>query len=778
MATLIRHWADFVLTNRLFILLFSLILLPVMLFTGKPIPFDNTTERYFVAGDPTLADFNVLLDLFGDNEYLIIGIEMLAENADIFNAEALGAIASLTEFLDSHPAVTQVRSLTNFQYTHAEGDDLRTDDLIEDLFLLTEDPALLQQARSTVLTQPLAIGTLVSEDLRHARIMARVEYRHDTAEHKVQLSNDLYDFIANENFDDEIFALHLSGQPLLNERFETLAAEDTGTLIPLMAVVMIVMLLISFRSFYAAMLPWAVISLGVLAVQEIQSYLGFPHTTVDEALIPTLIIIGIGVAVHVMVEYFHLRHAGLDAKAAAHETIIAIWRPALFTAVTTSAGFLALAVTRIVPVRDFAVLGAIGPLVLFFFALTLLPALLSFVNKVPARTQNAINSGIVTRFAESIPDFTQRHHMKIIWIGVALLLFSLFSLSTLRVDTNYVNLFKQDSPVRSDIEYFDRVFQGVMTVEIVLDSGEPEGIKEPGFLSQVEAFQAWIESRESTGAVNSLVDFLKQINQALHGDDPAWYRLPDSPEMTAQYLLLYDSSGTDEDLSDVKDFDNRYLRLTVPIVNMRASDMDAELRTFKSHLQTEYPELQAMLTGGMVLFNTQDMYTGRGMFQSFSIALVVMSLFFIVLFKSFKYGILSIIPSILPILLTGGIIGLAGVNLDLSTMVVGAMTMGIAVDDAIHVMNRYLSARALGASARQSIGRAMHESGRAVIFSSIVLVLGFTVLTFANFVTIIQVGLFGAIIMFLALLGDLLFLPAILYKVDGVDTPASGNLAQ
>ncbi|MFM1897112.1 MAG: hypothetical protein RLZZ385_2186, partial [Pseudomonadota bacterium] len=547
------------------------------------------------------------------------------------------------------------------------------------------------------------------------------------------------------------------------------AEEDTSLLIPLMAVVMVVMLLVSFRSVTAALLPWVVIGVGVLAVLEIQSYLGLPHTTVDEALVPTLIIIGIGVAVHVLVEYYHFRNDGLDAQAAAHKTILTIWRPALFTAITTSAGFYALSVTRIAPIRDFALLGAIGPLVLFVCALTILPALLSYIRQVPARTQSVINTGLVTRFTGYIPEFTSRHRRTILVCGFGLLVFSFFSLSTLRVDTNYINLFKRENPVRQDVDYFDEIFKGVMTIEVVLDSGVPEGVKDPEFLRQVESFQAWLEERDSVGAVNSLVDVLKQVNEALNGDDPAFRRLPDSPEMAAQFLLLYESSGTDEDLSDLKDFDNRYLRMTVPIVNMRASAMDAELNIIKSELETRYSALDPLLTGGMVLFNAQDMYTGRGMVQSFTIALLVISLFFIVLFRSFKYGVLSMIPSILPILLTGGILGLAGINLDLSTMVVGAMTMGIAVDDSIHVMNRYLASRKNGHSARESIEKAMHESGRAVVFSSVVLVLGFSVLTFANFVTIIQVGLFGAIIMFMALLADLLFLPAILYWIDDKD---------
>lgn len=375
MTTLIQLWADVVINRRIPIIVLTVLLIPALLLTGRPIPFDNTTDRYFVEGDPTLADFDVLLDLFGDNEYLIIGFENLDPHGDILTPDVIDAIDRLTRFLESQPAVTQVRSLVNHQYIHADGDDLRIDDLVEDPAVLIRDPAAMDPLRERILDEPQIIGTLISADLQHARMTARVEYRRDTAAHKVELVQALYAFVEAENLNipDRGYALRLSGQPLLNERFESLAEGDTAILIPLMAVVMVAMLLINFRSPTIAALPWLVIGAGVIVVQEIQSYLGLPHTTVDEALIPTLIIIGTGVAVHVVVEYLLLRARGMDGPGAAHQTVLQIWRPALFTAITTAAGFYALSITGIAPVRDFALLGTIGPLVLFLFALSVLP---------------------------------------------------------------------------------------------------------------------------------------------------------------------------------------------------------------------------------------------------------------------------------------------------------------------------------------------------------------------------------------------------------------------
>lgn len=783
MTALIKAWADFVIAHRLAIIVMTVLLLPLILLTGEDIPFDNTTERYFVAGDPALLDYDQLTELFGDNEYLIIGVEAAGDNADLFNTETLEAISKLSNFLDFHPYITQVRSLMNYQYIHADGDDLSTDYLIDDIEEVTSSRASLQELRSILANEVLAMGTLITEDFRHTRIVGRVEYRAETSEHKVELVQDLYRFIEDENLVSADYSLHLSGYPLVYERFETVSAEDTSFLVPIMIVLMLAILYASFRTWSAALFPWLVIATGLLLVMEIQSYLGIPHTTIDSSALPsTLIIIGIGITVHVLVEFFQFQKLSGDSIQAAHSTIVHLWLPAFFTALTTSVGFYALSVTKIIPMREFALLGAIGPPILFFFSLSVLPAMLSYGSKVSNRAQNSLNLGIAAKITQKVPDFTLKYRNRILSLGAVALLFSVLYLPSIQVDTNYVTLFKQDSVTRQDIEYFDDIFRGMMTLDIVLDSGETDGIKHPDFLRQMETIQSWLAQRDALGPVNSVVDYLKEINQALNADDPDYFRIPDSPEMTAQFFLLYDSSGATEDLSDIKDFDNRYTRLMVPVKNMPASQMQAELDSIMSYMHNNYAQLQPMLTGTMALKTVQDIYVSEGMVLSFGIALLVISILFIILFRSIKYGLLSIIPSILPIILTGSVASFMGIYMDQSTMIVGAMTMGIAVDDAIHVMNRYLAAKKSGATTQQSIEQAMNESGRAVVLSSMVLVCGFSVLCFGSFTTVIYVGLFGSIIMSLALLGDLIFLPAILYLVDGNDelevTPSDASLAK
>lgn len=763
MKHLIHLWARAVIRGRWLVLALSIVLAGLALVAAQNIGYNNSNESYFVEGDPNLTEFNELLERFGDVEYLSVGVQAPQAHPDVFNPETLSVIERLTHFLENRPEVTQVRSLTQYEYTHAEGPVLATDDLIED----TKDPQAIAAARERIGGETMAIGALITEDLKHTRVVARVDYQPGKSDKKMSLMAAVRGFIDEQQFAEQGHPLRLSGQPVFTEQFEVLTKRDQRWINPTMAVIMLVILFVSFRSVTGMLMPWAVIGTGIVWVSGLQGLLGWPHSVVESALVPALIIIGIGISVHVLVEFYHFRARGLDPKAAATAAIEHLWTPAFYTALTTAAGFLALGITELVPVRQFAWLGAIGAMTLFLLAMTLLPALLSFVSAFSPRTERVVDHGLIARLTHALPAFTRRWSRPLTLGGAALLAVSLVLVPQLTVDSNFITYFKEDNPTRVDLEYFDRVYNGIQNIDFVIDSGEESGIHDPAFLQRVAQLQAWLEAQPETGAVNSLVDFHKEINQSLHYEDPQWHRLPDSRQMAAQFLLLYDNTGADEDLTDMKDFYERYLRVSVPIQNMPASETDQFLARVEQQLAQHYPELSVDMTGSLVMYNAQDAYINQGMARSFLIALSIIGLSFIVLFRSFKYGLIALIPSVVPILMTGALLVLLDIHLNLGTMIVGAMTIGIAVDDAIHVTNRYLLARRQGSHTHEAITRAMTESGRAVIFTSLVLVSGFSVMLLGSFIPYIYTGLFAATIMALALLGDLIFLPALLYWVDG-----------
>ena len=480
MNAITNTWASAVIKGRWFILALFALAIGLAINPMSTIDYDNSNDRFFIDGDDNLTNLEMLVDLFGDIDYLSIGIQAREGDQDVFEPETLMMIAELTEFLENHPTVTQVRSLTKYQYTHNDAGMLASDDLLWDL----EDAEVINEARQIMSEETLALGNLITEDYQHTRIVARSEYIKNEDDHKVSFAKDLEAFIAEQQYADEGFHLQLSGQAKTDEQFETLTINDSSWINPTMAGVMIVILFISFRAVSATLLPWLVIGGGIVLTSGLQGVLGWPHSVVESALVPAMIIIGVGVSVHVLVEFYHFRADGMAPKDAAYETVTHLLSPAFFTAFTTSAGFLALGVTKLVPVKEFAVLGAMGSFILFILALTVLPAVLSFIPWFSKRTQQVVDQGFITKLTQKVPAFTHQFRIPLALLGATLLTLSVIIVPRIEVDSNYITYFKESNPTRQALSYFDEQYKGIQNVDIIIDSGEFDGIKQPEFLQK------------------------------------------------------------------------------------------------------------------------------------------------------------------------------------------------------------------------------------------------------------------------------------------------------
>lgn len=765
------RWSQAIVNYRWVVIGLTLLFMALAPLTFNRLYYDNSNEVYFLEHDPNLIAYNNLLDYFGDTDYLMVGVEAREKDGDVFNADTIQMIDELTQFLENHTLVTQVRSLSKYQYTHDDGGMLATDELFEYPEELQDSPEALEEARAVMAKEKLALGSLITEDFKHTRIAARLEHHPNENAHFVKIVHELRSYIEKQGYETQGFNLHLSGIPVINERFETITTSDQAILNPLMGLAMMCILFIVFRSVFATLLPLVVIISTLFLLTAIQALLGFPTTAVNSALVPTMIILSMGASVHVLVEFFQARRRGLTPKEAAVDTTRDLFYAILFTSLTTSFGFIALSITELRPVREFAILAAIGPMMIFILAISTLPAVLSFVPWMPRNTRHKENPHVSKFLTQSLPSYAQRNRKIIAVLGIIISAVSFYGISHIRVDTNVVNYFRESSWVNQDLNYFNEQFKGIANLEVIIDTGEDGGVKNPELLQRADKLQAWLEEQPETGKAVSIIDFYKQIYQSLSEDNPEFFKLPTTPEMAAQFLLLYENTGPDEDLSDMKDFTERYLRLSIPFINMDESKMTATLKKVEAEIAKNYSDLNIELTGSMVLNHAQNVYTNSGMFKSFGIAIIVIGVCFFVLFGSFKFGAIALIPSIVPVILTGGIVSFAGIPMDLGTMIVGAMTIGIAVDDAIHLMSRYKLMRKRGHTVDESIKYALGSSGRAVVLTSAILICGFSVMLFGDFVTFVYVGLFSAMIMSFALIGDLLFMPALLYLTEKTSVP-------
>ena len=763
---MIEAWSSQVIKNRILILITTALLVALSVFSisKNPIGINNSNEMWFLEGDPTLLAHDKMRDLFGSTESLVIGIEARPNDKDLFELETINMIEDIHAMLEEHEVVEKVDSLARYQRTYNRDGIVATDYIFEDIESLGNDLGQLDNARMAMKDEILALDTLISTDFRHTRIIARTEYIVNGLDHKLKVVTDLRNFINEKGYLDKGYDIKLGGQPVLNERFTVLSNSDAAWLNPTVAVIMMIVLGIVFRSLTGILAPWVVIGTAVTIMMGLQAYLGYNITPVNQALIPVTMLLGMACTVHVMSEFYSLRTvSNLTAVDASKELMKNLFKPIFFTQFTTSIGFAALYITKLSPVREFSLLATMLPMIIFVLSMTSLPAALSFLNRLSMATKSAYDNDWLTRLTSKIPNFSYQHRFSILLVGVLFISVSFLSASYIKVDTNIFKFFKSDLKISEDLRYFDEKFKGSSNIDMMLDSESQEGIKEPAFLAKLDELETFLEKQEKSGKIVGYLDQLKQIRKAFSDNKQEFYTVPDSKSMASQLLLLFENSGPDDDLSDIKDFDEQFTRITLPTTNMDASEYNQFLNNMMQTINTDFPDLNVTPTGPMVMFQAQNEYTDKGISQSFVLSLTFISVVLFIIFWSIKHGAIAVFPAVVPIVFAGGCFAMLGKDLNLGSLIVGAMTMGIAIDDCIHVVSRYKLARSLGSSIENSIKRAMTESGRAIITTSLALVIGFSTFLFARLVPMIDIGWLTTVIFTLALLGCLLFIPALLF---------------
>lgn len=739
-------------------------------FEDRWLYFDNSNEMWFLSGDPALLQYNLLKDRFGDNEYLLVGLDARPQDKNLFNKDTLETIHKITEFLEDHEFVTKVSSLSKHQYIHSEEDTLTTDDLIEDIEELGDDPEIYQTMAKIMSGETLVHGFLITKDLKSTLVAARVMKIKDSSDHLVKVVQETRNFLQDpENgFEEKGFRFRLMGNPLITEQFLTFTQKDNSTTMPIMLGLVLFFLIISFRTVAGTLLPYVVILGSIFSVIGALGYFGYAFNFFNLNVITVLVAVGIGDSIHIIVDFYQMRAKGKSPKEAAKKVIEELWVPCFNTTLTTCAGFLALSVSSLNPLREYGHIAATGVFLAFLISVTTLPALLTFVKGKGNVSQRLAEHGFVAKITAALAPFTYKHRKSISLFGFLLIIASFAVAAQLKVDANFVNYFKEGTTIRKDIIYFDEKYGGGLNLELMIDSGREDGVKDLSFLKKALEFQDYLEGLEETGKANSVLNYIRKMNQSMHNDDPAAYRIPDdqgaqTEGLVAQYILLYENSGPEEDLTDLKTHDYRYMRISIRVRNMSTSKLKIFVDNVMMYQQQHFPEFKMVPTGNLVLFNNMDTYIQEGLVKSFSLAIGIIVLCFFVLLRSIRYGFLSLIPTISPILFAGGLMYLMGVTLDFGTMIVAAVTFGIAVDDTIHMMSRYIKMRKDGYDRYESMHHALIESGRAIVFTSIILYCGFTVLVLSNFVPNIYFGFFGGIIILIALLSALIILPAVTF---------------
>ncbi len=716
--------------------------------------FDTAVEIWFVDNDPALLAHQRLVDVYASDELIVIGLEA----PDVFKPEVLAVIDRLSRKLETAPHVEKVTSLTNIESITGKDDLLEIGELIE--FPLDADR--LPEIRERTLANELYVGNVVSEDGDFTCIIARLPHDPDSFDYKVESVTAIREILEEE----KDYPLYLSGGPVLDEQFYVGSERDSAKVIPLILFMLVSILWVLMRSVRGVVIPLITVMLADVWAVGWMVIAGVRINVITTMLPQLLLAVGIAGAMHVLVDYQNrCRELGenADALTALREVYAELTTPLFLTSLTTAIGMLSLGISRVQGIREFGLFSALGVLGAFILSITFVPITLSYLPVL--RRSTALSSGklLSAAFLERLHDFTVDRSRAIVFASAVLLTLGFAGASQVRLESSFLEIFKDDEPVKIATRRIEQALAGTITMDVMLDTGEEGGVKNPELLTELDRMEQWLEQDELVASSQSIAGYFKDMRRAFFGNDQSEYRLPESREEAAQYLLLYEMDAPDGDIKEVMTFDYSETRVSARLA-LTTSNASSELiqRTEEYIAHRLPPGIKAQIGGVALLYANMEEYVRQSLIRGFTIALLAIFVVFCVQLGSVKLGLIAMIPNFSPIVISLGFMGLAGINLDSMTAMVASIAIGLAVDDSIHFVSRVRLRQAAGDSMSASLRNATVEVGRALVFTSIVLCAGFASMLFGSFVGMMFFGLLSMITIVFALAADLLLLPVVL----------------
>ena len=754
-----KQFSSWVIRWRWFIILATILGVLLAASGASNVVFSSNYRVFFAEGNEQLNAFETLQNTYTKSDNVII--IMTPQDGNAFSQPYLKAVQHVTDSAWQLPYSTRVDSLTNFQHTRAEEDDLVVEDLVENPDSL--NASQLKYIEQVALNEPLLNKRLVSEDARISLVNVTAQMP-ELAENEVPtLVKSARELVANMEKAYPNIEFRLTGTVMLNNAFGEMAQKDMSQLMPIMMLVIIVVLGVMLRSIPGTLATVTVIIMSILTAIGLFGWLGWTLSP-PSASAPTIIMtMAVADCVHILVTFLHGMRNGHTKEEALKESIRLNLQPVFITTLTTALGFLSMNFSEVPPFRDLGNTVAMGVSAAFFLSVVFLPALM-MVLPVRVKVQPEQDSQTMTKLSE----FVINNRSRLLWGTVALTVGLVALSSKNQVNDEFVKYFDTSTSFRQDTDYLAENMTGMYTIDYSLESPFPEGISHPEFLQDISNFAEWLRTQPEVEHVYTLGDTFKRLNKNMNGDQASFYKLPDNNELAAQYLLLYEMSlPYGLDLNDQIDINKHATRVVVTTQNFSSRQtltLEKKINDWLSlntQIKTHYAASPNLMFSHIGKRNVSSMIGGT------LIALFFISLILIIALRSLKLGIISLAPNLIPAGMAFGVWAFFNGDLGISLASAVGMTLGIVVDDTVHFLSKYQRARKeLGKSAEEAVRYAFSTVGVALWVTTLVLVAGFAVLASSDFSMNAHMGIFTALTIAIALIIDFLFLPALLITVE------------
>ena len=756
------HW---VVRYRWWIIISSLLLIGLASSGAGKIVFNDDNRVYFSKENPQLNALEELENTYTKNENVLF--VLAPEDGKVFTRETLAAIEELTNKAWQIPYSNRVDSISNFQHTYAQGDELTVEDLVKDAPHLSDQQ--IARIKQVALHEPLLVNRLISPQGRTTGINVNVLKPGKSEKEVPDIAAAARKIKAEIESEFPHIKVYLNGGVMFGNAFQEVSMEDMSTLVPLMYGILMVLMMILLRSFSGTFATLIIIGVSTTTALGLSGWLGISlnATSVNA---PTIILtLAIADCIHILATMFMVMRRGMNKHEAIIESLRINTQPVILTSVTTAIGFLSMNFSDAPPFRDLGNIVTMGVIVAMLLSLTFLPAILAVIPLRASKVKHDRNLAMV------------RYRKPLLVGNMAFIALAVAGLPNIQLNDNFINYFDQRYEIRQAADFIQANLTGLDNIEYSLSSGKAGGSNDPAYLDKIEEFADWYRSQPKVTHVNVITDTIKRLNKNMHSDNATYYRIPESRELAAQYMLMYEMSlPYGLDLNNQINVDKSATRMVVAFANASSKELRAADERARAWLKANAPS--SMFTYGASLSlmfahiserNIDQMLTGT------VLALLLISGVLLFALRSIKLGLVSMVPNLVPAAMAFGFWGMFVGEVGLTIAVIGTMTLGIIVDDTVHFLSKYRRGRnEHHLNSQDAVKYAFSTVGKALFITTVVLVAGFTTLTFSGFKLNSDMGLMAAVAIAIALIVDFLFLPPLLIAVDRQRMPAEHNEAE
>ena len=719
---------------------------------------ETDLDKYMPQDHPAFVYSNKAEEWFNIKDGIIVAVE---NKNGIYNPKTLKIIKDLSKKLMKMKEIEKndVTSLYTADNIVGTEDGM---DVKRFYRRVPKSEKKLQQLRENVRNNPMIYGMLVDSTETVAVVVARIG---DNV-----FSQDFYKRILNlaKKYEDSENKIYVAGRPIVEGTLALLGPADMKRMVPIVLVVIFIVLFLTLRSLKSTIATLLVVFFSTLWTFGLMATVYIPIYAVSTMIPVMLIAIGVAYGIHL---YHHLsifiaENPDAPKEEAIVDMLMQMWKPVTMAAVTTAVGFISLLTSQVYPIKYFGLFTAFGVTMAMFLSLFFIPAFI-YVTGLPKvkRKINTEANGEKAELAFKFTDAVLKHSTLTIIATAAIVALSVYGMTKVWINSSFLDKFEKDSQIVQTDAFINEHFGGTSTINLILDGKEKDTFKKPEVLKLVNKMQHDVVKHVPVvGNAFSLVDFLDRINMVMHADSAKYYRIPDSQDLIAQYLLLYEMSGDPENLTKVVDYNYQKLNVTFQLKsdNSKATKSAlAAIEKYKDDFEKLGVKMNYAGSGYKALVFTDLILEGQIMSLVMSIFIVFILL--LIMFRNFKVSVIGTVPILVTAVISFGIMGWLDIPLNSTTALLSSIAVGIGIDYAIHFIERYRVNSKLGDKLLAS-KMTMAESGKAILFNAIVVIAGFLVLLFSVFPPNRELGFLVSVNMFTSFLGTLTIMFLLLYK--------------